>query len=81
MIKPDVITCSPYSLDYPLWRQEMERYRDKFGYIINSFYNDSRRYDLRDFVIGATPWAISLDWGYVRWRLEKLCCEIFAPTN
>lgn len=49
MIKPDVITVSPRSLDYPLWRSLMTRHRDMFREIHHVIYDDHRGVDYSAF--------------------------------
>lgn len=60
-MKPDVVVTNPYSIDFPLWRETMERHRDKFGRIIIGFYQDNRNEDYTGFIIENTPWSMIAD--------------------
>lgn len=60
-MKPTAILVNPYSIEYPLWRQSMEKHQTKFSKIINGFYQDYRRYDFSEFIMANTPWATSID--------------------
>ena len=65
MSKPDVIVTAPYCLDYPLWREEMEKNRHLFGDIYLMMYRDSRPLDFHAFVQQQTPWAKTVLMGQI----------------
>lgn len=75
MVKPDVITVNPYGIDSPYFRWIIKRDQDKFGKVINGYYNDHRKYNFLEFWKQAMPEAIHVDTGEITdrdWRNQTV---------
>lgn len=49
-MRPDLIVCHPFHVDYPIWRQQIKDNRGKFDKVIVVFTNMNTHGDVRSFV-------------------------------
>lgn len=67
MVRPDVIVVNPSSVDYPLWREVMNRpvHSDAVGRVIVVHYKDHKGPDYSSFIKGAMPDCTHVDIGNI----------------
>jgi len=81
-MKPDVIVTWPTSMDYPLWRWQMEQHRDKFDKIIIVFHKQGVP-DFSEWLRKNVKWAYFIDMPEpgVAWRHNAINIALSLSEN